>query len=368
MTKVVHFVLGLGKGGAETMLYQVLKHQQNRDIQYCVLSFGVEHFYEEAIRSLGVELVDLNIKHRPINTLCSSIKHIKKADILCTWMYKANFLGYFLGKVSNVKKIVWCIRHSDLTPENNKRSILFVNWLCARISKNVDLIAYNGIQARKAHEEMGYSSGNGIVIDNGCDCNEYERKPDADILIKSEFAIPKEKKIILSVARNAPIKDLPTFIKTIAEVKKKRDDVVALMCGTDVDLFNKDLIGLIEDEGLALEKEIYPLGLRNDIPILMSACDIYILHSAGEAFPNTLLQAMAAGCICIATNVGDVSRIMNNKRFIVEVHDYSKMAIIANELLDMSNEEKELIRRDNEQRAREFDIRKIVKTYESLWE
>ena len=42
----------------------------------------------------------------------------------------------------------------------------------------------------------------------------------------------------------------------------------------------------------------------------MGDSDVFVLPSRSEACPLALLEAMAAGCVCIATDVGDVRDIL----------------------------------------------------------
>ena len=233
-------------------------------------------------------------------------------------MYHSNFIGYFLGKIAGVKKIIWCIRHSNLDPNVNTPATLKINKICAKLGKNVDFIAYNGEKAKLAHENVGYSSENGIVLDNGCDCEEYRFISEARQCLKDELGIPTDKKIVLSATKDHPIKDIPTFIKAISIAKTKAPDIVAVLCGSGVDGLNASITNICEENGLSVNKDIFLLGMRHDIPNLFSACDLYVLHSKGEAFPNVLIQAMACECLCISTDVGDAKRILNNDWFIVD--------------------------------------------------
>jgi glycosyltransferase involved in cell wall biosynthesis len=45
-------------------------------------------------------------------------------------------------------------------------------------------------------------------------------------------------------------------------------------------------------------------GLRNDIPAVMAETDIFVLPSYSEGLSNALMEAMASGCACIASEVG----------------------------------------------------------------
>lgn len=49
---------------------------------------------------------------------------------------------------------------------------------------------------------------------------------------------------------------------------------------------------------------------KKNIRALLASCNVFILPSRSEACPIALLEAMAMGCRCIATDVGDVRLIM----------------------------------------------------------
>jgi glycosyltransferase involved in cell wall biosynthesis len=52
-------------------------------------------------------------------------------------------------------------------------------------------------------------------------------------------------------------------------------------------------------------------GLREDIPEILEQVDIFVLPSYSEGLSNALMEAMASGCACIATDVG-------GNRFLIE--------------------------------------------------
>ncbi len=62
---------------------------------------------------------------------------------------------------------------------------------------------------------------------------------------------------------------------------------------------------------------------------LMAACDVFVLPSRSEACPLALLEAMAAGCACIAADVGDVREILGGMDCGVVVPSESPAALLA---------------------------------------
>lgn len=368
MKKVVHLCSGLGKGGAETMLFNLLRYKDNSELQYSVISFGLSNYYENEIKKLGIELIEINLKKHPIKALFKSIKFIRDFDVLCCWLYHCNFIGYYIAKIAGTKKVLWNIRHSNLDPQFNKRLTLWINKFCSKKSENVDKILYNGVKAKSVHESIGYDKEKSVILNNGCDTEEFKFKEKARASIISEIGINQNKKIILSVSKYHAIKDIPTFIRTFSEMYRNDCESVAIMCGLRIDENNKDLCELIKDNGLFINENIFLLGLRDDIPELMSACDLFILHSAGEAFPNTLIQAMSCSALVISTDVGDAIKIIGDENFIVDVGDYNDLAKKSNYLLNSSLTEKMKIKKKNREIVvNNYDIKKIVKTYENIF-
>jgi glycosyltransferase involved in cell wall biosynthesis len=62
---------------------------------------------------------------------------------------------------------------------------------------------------------------------------------------------------------------------------------------------------------------------------LMADSDLFVLPSRSEACPLALLEAMAAGCVCIATDVGDVREILELAGCGIVVPSESSLALAA---------------------------------------
>jgi glycosyltransferase involved in cell wall biosynthesis len=54
------------------------------------------------------------------------------------------------------------------------------------------------------------------------------------------------------------------------------------------------------------------LGLRKDVPEILKASEIFVLPSHSEGLSNALMEAMASGCACIASDVGGNAYLIQN--------------------------------------------------------
>lgn len=68
----------------------------------------------------------------------------------------------------------------------------------------------------------------------------------------------------------------------------------------------------IERAGLKQTVELTDFMEHADFLKELRAGDIFLMPSFGEGFPNSLLEAMAAGCACVATPVGAVPEIVDH--------------------------------------------------------
>ena len=60
------------------------------------------------------------------------------------------------------------------------------------------------------------------------------------------------------------------------------------------------------------QREVIFTGLQHDIPEILKTTDIFVLPSYSEGLSNALMEAMASGCACIASDVGGNAFLLQN--------------------------------------------------------
>ena len=78
------------------------------------------------------------------------------------------------------------------------------------------------------------------------------------------------------------------------------------------------------------------LGHRDDVPAILAQADVFVLPSRSEAFPNSIIEAMASGLPVVASNVGGIPELVEDGRtgHLVPPGDPKALAAALTRLLD----------------------------------
>jgi len=171
------------------------------------------------------------------------------------------------------------------------------------ICRNSDLIfAVSHDLKNKLKRESG---SNAIVIPTGIDPSVFQPINSAT-RFRINWGLEKEDFIILTVCNLIKSKGIDVIIKSLDFLKDTENRAKLLIAGDGPE--KSHLEELVKR--LKLGEKVFFLGHRSrtELVQLYNLSNIFILASYSEGLPSSLLEAMACGCICISTNVGDVSK------------------------------------------------------------
>jgi glycosyltransferase involved in cell wall biosynthesis len=121
------------------------------------------------------------------------------------------------------------------------------------------------------------------------------------------------------------MKDHGTLLRGFALLRQRFPEARLVCVGTFAEPYLSDLRELAGQLGLA--RAVQWIAQESQLRDLYSGFDALCLSSAyGEGFPNVLAEAMACGVPCVATDVGDASRILSSADFLVSPGDAESLS------------------------------------------
>ncbi|MDG2794505.1 glycosyltransferase family 4 protein, partial [Vibrio parahaemolyticus] len=150
---------------------------------------------------------------------------------------------------------------------------------------------------------------------------EYDSNP-AKPYDKSEFGIDEGIFTAIQVARLHPVKGHDILFEALQKIKIPNIKVLLLGDGP----IEAELKEMVKQKGL--EDKVMFLGFRTDSKELYASAHINLLTSYSESFPLVLLEAANQRLTSIATNVGDMKKLIVDDTYgwIVPIGDADLLA------------------------------------------
>ena len=362
--RVVHVISGLGVGGAERALFNLLSALSAEERTECrVVSLTSSGTYGPKIQSLGIPVRALGLRRRATTwfsllSLRNQLRH-EGTKVVVSWMYHANIVAWLVSRcLPEPPRLVWNIRHSLYTLDDEKPFTRWVirahKWLC----KNVVTVVYNSHLSREQHTAFGILSANSVVIPNGFDTVTWCPDEGERAALRQALGIPLDARVVGHVGRYHPLKDQISLLRAMHSVLSQDSRIHLLLIGREVSPENPTLKGHFDELPMG---RVHVLGERLDVPRLMRAMDVFCLSSRSEAFPNVLGEAMASGVVCVTTDAGDARLIVGESGCVVPIGDAGALAQAILEI--MRKDEAELVSLAGKARER---IVKIFSMSETL--
>ena len=204
------------------------------------------------------------------------------------------------------------------------------------------------------------------IIPNGFDVQYFHRNSERRMQLRAELGFRDSDKIIAHIGRFDPQKNHIGLLQTFSTLAEEFPNVHLLCCGSDIEFSNPVLLQQIEK--MSNGGQVHLLGQREDIPDLLSACDLFVLPSHGESFPNVIGEAMACEIPCLVTDVGDCAEIVSDTGWVVPANDPSALVSQLRQVLALPVEEYQRRGRLARQRVIEkYELKNVVRQYQELY-
>ena len=145
------------------------------------------------------------------------------------------------------------------------------------------------------------------LLRNGIDIEAFRSQhPEARARLRTSFGLSDETPVLITVAVLRPPKGIEFMIRAFAMLCESEPEAHYLIVGAGTD--GPRLEALARELGVS--SRIQFTGMRDDIPALLAASDIFVLPSLTEALPTVLAEAAASAKPVVATSVGGAPEML----------------------------------------------------------
>lgn len=355
---VMHVITRFDKGGSAQNTYlsvlglkrnhfhTVLVSGRTLESEMKAEEIGAVNKDIQILQSENIEFIQCPSLVREINivkdikALYEIVKIIKKCkpSIIHTHTSKAGLLGRLAAKLCRVPIILHTphghVFFGYFGPIQSKLFIFLEKWASLITDKIVTLTD------REKRDHLVYKIAKErkfVVIFSGVDLRKFKeisllRK----LELKQKLGIPEHSHIVGTVGRLVPIKGHKYFIEAAQYILLKHPHTYFLIVG------DGNLGEELETEAqkLGIKNNFLFLGWREDIDVIISLFDIFVLSSLNEGMGRVLIEAMTLAKPIVASDVGSIpDLVIHNKNGLLVLPKKSKELADSIQIL-LDNEKK----------------------------
>jgi len=362
--RVLFLSTSMGMGGADQQLLSAAREMRSRGHEILIVSLT-------ALGPMGIEARTLGLRTESLDMargmpdprgLLRLVRLVRtwRPDVLHSHMVHANLMARVLRLLVRVPVVISTIHNISEGGPLLMAGYRMSNGLVDHMTIISQAAADRFISDRIVPSELL------SVIPNGVNPEEFRSvPPEARESIRRSLGLQDEF-AWLAVGRFEIAKDYPNMLRAFATVRERHARVVLLLVGRG------SLQRNIQAQARALElgSAVRFLGVRRDVPNLLSAADGYLMSSAWEGMPMVLLEAAAAGLPIVATAVGGNREVVEDERsgYLVAPGDPEALARAMTRLMSLSEPERRTMgERGRDRVLNGYSLTRVVERWEALY-
>ncbi|MFL6350354.1 MAG: glycosyltransferase family 4 protein [Bryobacteraceae bacterium] len=285
----------LGPGGTERQLTELARSLDPSRFEVHVGCFR-EGIRADELRRHGIPILRLQITSfknpRTLSGVRQLISYLRrhKIRLVHTFDYPLNCFGVPVARLARVP-VVLSSQRADrhLVPHSYLKVLRMTDRLVSGMVVNSEAVRSEIVRTEHVPASLLHLCYNGI--DTRLFHSDGRRRVPA--LIDASLVIG-----LVCVLR--PEKDVATLIEAFAHVLVQHPNLRLVIVGSGPELAR---LKTFAQEARILDHCIFQPAV-SDVPTWLRSIDIFVLPSTSEAFSNSLMEAMACGCACIASRTG----------------------------------------------------------------
>ena len=368
--RLLWLIDSLNVGGAESLIVPFVRRLDRAkfEVSICCLTTIGGNAIEPLLRSEGVSIVNLGARNlRDLGAFRRLLRLVReeRIDLIHAHLTYAATWAAVCSRLAGVPSVA----SLHVAPPTGKsreasrdRLMRFVlnRWAAAVIAVS-DALRTDYLRGG------GLSPGKIVAVENGIELDRFRQDRDeCRRRITSEFGIPPEALIAVTVSVLRPGKGVEVLLDSVKAVLQRVPDAWFLVVGDGS--MRAEWAQLAELNGVS--HRIRWAGYRKDVESRLAGCDLLVHPSLADAFPTVLLEAMAAGLPVVATNVGGIPEIVQPEVTgrLVPAGDAGALATEVANLLQDSGKRRAMSEKAREVAMNRFSTEAWIRRLETVYE
>lgn len=211
-------------------------------------------------------------------------------------------------------------------------------------------------------EDLGLDPTVLTLVPNGIPVRPGDRQK-----LRAELGLAEGELLVLSVGSLIPRKGHKTVLEAMKILKNEGFERPFRFAVAGRGELKESLVQWANELGVGSQFTL--LGVRNDIPDVQAAADIFVMPSLWEGLPLAVLEAMLAGSAIIATSASGIPEAItdNEHGLLVQPEDPQALAASLRRLLSDGGERARLGAAAKARGESVFTIGKMTDAYEALY-
>ncbi len=327
--RVLHVFGQMNRGGAEIRTLELMPRMRELGVRFdfCTLMDAPGEL-DSRIRELGGEVIPCPMGNNRFAFAhrFAALLRSRKYDVVHSHVHLTS--GWIL-RVADHCGVPGRVLHFRSTSDGGGQSLVrrLYRGLMRRLA---DRHANAVLAVSEAAMEYGWDAGwrddpRMRVIYNGVDLEQFRPVPGGRAGVLAELGLGEESRLVLQVGRFVEAKGHRELLPALPGLIERCPEAHLLFAGYGERRLEIER-GVSE---LGLTGHVHFLGVRDDVPRLLQACDVSILPSLWEGLPGVVLESIAAQTPVVASALPGVLEIARYSSLVVVVPRESPGALVA---------------------------------------
>ena len=367
---VLHLITGLGVGGAERTLQQVVLGLDPARFRSTVVSLGDLGVVGGELSVAGVPVTAMGLKPGigaglGVRRLARLLQE-SRPDLVQTWMYHADLLGLLAARASGSPPLAWNVRGGVQAWSDLGLSTGLVMRLCAWKSPKPDVVVVNSEFGLRQHEAIGYRPRAWRLIRNGIDLRRFRPMPEARRAARAALKAEDDQVVFGVVGRYHRKKRIPEIVQAFGKTARSEPPALLALVGEGMASTNKELMKGVKRQGTG--ERVRLVGPTQEVPYWLNGMDVLVSASVSEGFPNVVAEAMACQVPCVATDVGDTRLLIGDCGEAIPAGDPEALGAAMGAMLALGSERRRRLGERARRRVEdEYGLERMIGAYQALY-